>query len=121
MIYQLVNETKDVLEEIFTHDPTHARSYIGNEIGGVVVVDVIESETYVRRQRRKEEFAKTIDTLNPAWYDGLSDDQKQRIQAYRKAWLDYPATGVVAETVTLNQGEPNETVVSTDISDIFKF
>lgn len=120
MIYHFVNETNDVLGEIYTHDLVQAKSYIGNEINGGIVADVIESEEYVRRMKRKEEFSKTIDRLNPSWYDALSDDQKQRIQAYRKSWLDYPATGVVAETVILNQGTPNEAVVSTNISDIFK-
>lgn len=98
--------------------------WIGQTIDGVTVASWVDAtdlevvKTY-RREDRQEKFANTLDTLNPAWYESLSDDQKARIKAFRDAWLDYTDTGTIPETMTYNSGQPNETTVSTNISDIF--
>ena len=47
-----------------------------------------------RRQERREEFSRTIDRMNPLWYDSLTTQQQTDLATWRQAWLDYPATGV---------------------------
>ena len=47
-----------------------------------------------RRQERREVFARTLDILNPVWYNALTSDQQTEIATWRQAWLDYPVTGV---------------------------
>lgn len=57
-----------------------------------------------RRQERNTVFAKTIDIMNPIWYNSLTSEQQSRLATWRDQWLDYPETGV----------EP-----TADVSDIF--
>ena len=99
-------------------------SWIGFVVDGTAVAsweDVTDPEVIkeYRREDRQEKFASTIDTLNPAWYDNLTDDQKARIKAFREAWLDYTNTGTIPDSITYNEGQPDEETISTDISDIF--
>lgn len=103
--------------------PEEIASVVGTTMDGVTVasyelIDNGKAEAH-RRDQRQEKFSNTVDTLNPAWYDSLSDDQKARIKAFRKAWLDYPETGSIPDTITFNEGQPDEVTVSTDVSDIF--
>lgn len=45
------------------------------------------------RQLRRLECFDIADRA--AWYDALTDEQKAEVQAWRKAWLDAPETGVI--------------------------
>jgi len=47
-----------------------------------------------RRLERAEEFSQTLDKLNAAWWDSLTDTEKTEVNTYRASWLDYPSTGV---------------------------
>jgi len=44
----------------------------------------------LRRQDRSEEFAETLDRLNPAWFSTLTTLQQTSINTWRQSWLDYP-------------------------------
>lgn len=77
-----------------------------------------------RREHRKEIFSKTLDKMTPPWYQTLTEDQKERLSAFRQAYLDYPSTGVIPDKIVKEElnSETQEIViveVSTDISDIF--
>lgn len=52
-----------------------------------------------RRQERTNVFKRTVDRMNPVWFETLSDDQKARLSTWRGEWLDYPQSG---ETPTTN-------------------
>ena len=54
-------------------------------------VSFIEQE---RREERTEEFSQTLDKLNAAWWDSLTNTEKTEVNTYRASWLDYPSTGV---------------------------
>lgn len=43
-----------------------------------------------RRKERRDEFANTIDKLNPIQYNSLSSEKKSELEAWRQEWLDYP-------------------------------
>ena len=43
-----------------------------------------------RRNDRQEEFANTLDRLNPIWYNSLTTEQRTELATWRTAWLDYP-------------------------------
>lgn len=45
------------------------------------------------RQLRRLECFDVADRA--AWYDALTDEQKAEVQAWRKAWLDAPETGII--------------------------
>ena len=45
------------------------------------------------RQLRRLECFDIADRA--AWYDALTNEQKAEVQAWRKAWLDAPETGVI--------------------------
>ena len=47
-----------------------------------------------RRGERLEEFSRTIDRMNPIWYNSLTAQEQTDLATWRQAWLDYPATGV---------------------------
>ena len=79
-------------------DYTQLQHRVGTtKFGGVVaqVVDGTPEDTIIefRREARAERFSKTIDRMNPIWYDTLTDDQKIRLAAWRTEWLDYPEDG----------------------------
>ena len=54
-----------------------------------------------RRGERAEEFSQTIDRMNPAWYNGLTDTQKTSLETWRQEWLDYPETGILPTRVDI--------------------
>jgi len=119
-----LKDANDVVIDTIDVQEGEQDNWIGFNFAGTVVAswedatDVEVIEEY-RREDRQEKFAETLDTLNPAWYDNLTDDQKARIKAFREAWLDYPDTGTIPDSITYNEGQPDETTVSTDITDIF--
>ncbi len=43
-----------------------------------------------RREDRREEFAATLDRMNPIWYSTLTSAQQTSLSTWRTAWLDYP-------------------------------
>lgn len=45
------------------------------------------------RQLRRLECFDIADRA--AWYDALTEEQKAEVQAWRKAWLDAPETGII--------------------------
>lgn len=45
------------------------------------------------RQLRRLECFDVADRA--AWYDALTNEQKAEVQAWRKAWLDAPETGII--------------------------
>ena len=53
-------------------------------------VEITVNNLDVRRQEREAEFAKTIDKMNPVWWDSFTQTQKDEIAAWRQAWLQYP-------------------------------
>lgn len=79
-------------------------SWIGTEIDGVVVSDIQEHDSRPIQQKRIDQFAVTLDRMNPVWYNSLTEDQKTRLASWRQEWLDYPST---------------DTEPTTDVSDIF--
>lgn len=50
-------------------------------------------ESLAIRQLRRLECFDIADRA--AWYDALTDEQKAEVQAWRKAWLDAPETGII--------------------------
>ncbi len=48
------------------------------------------SESDRRRVDRREEFAETLNTMNNLWYDSLSQSDKDALNTWRTAWLNYP-------------------------------
>lgn len=44
----------------------------------------------LRRIDRVEEFAQTLNAMNNLWYDSLSQSDKDALNTWRTAWLDYP-------------------------------
>lgn len=76
-----------------------------------------EIEIDRRRKEREEAFSQTIDRLNNAWYDSLTQDEKDRIKAFRKAYLEYPSqllTPHLPDTIIIDGVE-----YSTYVRDIF--
>ena len=53
-------------------------------------IETTVSNLDMRRQERESEFAKTIDKINPIWWDTFTQSQKDEIIAWRQAWLEYP-------------------------------
>ena len=49
-----------------------------------------EPTDVLRRNERTEEFAITLDRLNPIWYNSLTTAQRTELATWRTAWLDYP-------------------------------
>jgi hypothetical protein len=43
---------------------------------------------------RAEEFAETLNNLNPLWFNSLSSQQQTDLAAWRSDWLNYPETGI---------------------------
>jgi hypothetical protein len=54
---------------------------------------VPESKKQYFRERRQIECFNIADRA--AWYDGLTAEQKQEVQAWRKAWLDVTETMII--------------------------
>jgi len=78
----------------------------------------------LRREIRYLMFQKTIDKLTPLWWEALTENQQNRLKAFRLAWLDYVDTGIIPNEyqigTQLNENNEEEAVMaSTDISDIF--
>ncbi len=48
------------------------------------------SQSDLRRNERREEFAETLNAMNNLWYDSLSQSDKDALSAWRTAWLNYP-------------------------------
>ena len=53
-------------------------------------VEIATNNLDFRRQDREAEFAKTIDKMNPVWWDTFTQTQKEEITTWRQAWLEYP-------------------------------
>ena len=74
--------------------------WVGEMVDGVVVASLqlitiqLEESLEERREERTEEFSQTLDKLNSAWWDSLTDTEKTEVNTYRASWLDYPSTGV---------------------------
>lgn len=51
-----------------------------------------------RRRERSNVFRRTVDRMNPVWFESLSDDQKARLSTWRSEWLDYPQSGQTPTT-----------------------
>lgn len=66
-----------------------------------VFVDIQENVLNSRRNERREEFSYTLDRMNPAWYNSLTDTQKTSLETWRQEWLDYPETGVLPTRVDI--------------------
>ena len=79
-------------------------SWIGTQVDGVTVAEIVEDNDISIQEQRRVEFERTLDKMNPVWYNSLTDDQKTRLASWRQEWLDYPSTNT----------EP-----TTDVSDIF--
>tara|TARA_R110002167_G_scaffold38918_2_gene120609 strand:- start:1072 stop:1401 length:330 start_codon:yes stop_codon:yes gene_type:complete len=63
----------------------------GQEVASITrAPEQVVDQSWERRKDREQEFAITINILNPIWYNSLSDDQKTSIGNWRQAWLDYP-------------------------------
>ena len=43
-----------------------------------------------RREERREEFANTLDRMNPLWHNSLTSAQQAQLATWRTAWLNYP-------------------------------
>lgn len=76
------------------------------------------------RETRHIIFKKTIDRMTPIWWESLSEDQQNRIKAFRLALLDFPATGVVPfefqiGTIINSENEEEAVMASTNVTDIF--
>ena len=70
-------------------------SRIGTEWnGGLVDTIVPYQEPVSPQQERAEAFSRTLDIMNPVWYNSLTTEQQTELAAWRQAWLDYPETGV---------------------------
>jgi hypothetical protein len=66
-----------------------------------VFIDIQENIVKSRRNERREEFSKTLDRMNPAWYNSLTDTQKTSLETWRQAWLDYPDTGILPTRIDI--------------------
>ncbi len=53
------------------------------------------------RNERISIFSRTIDMMNPVWYNSLDSTQQNNLATWRQQWLDYPSTGTI----------PNEALV----------
>ena len=78
----------------------------------------------LRREIRFSMFQKNIDKLTPLWWESLTEDEQNRIKAFRLAWLDYSATGIIPDQyqigTQLNENNEEEAVMaSTYVTDIF--
>ena len=77
------------VHNIGTHNP---KGYIGDLVNGTVVASYEEYQD--PREERAEVFSRTLDVMNPVWYNSLTTEQQTELAAWRQVWLDYPETGV---------------------------
>ena len=62
--------------------------------------DALEAAS--RRSEREKKFSTTLDKMNAAWYNALSDQQKANLDIWRQQWLDYPATDIAPDDSLVN-------------------
>lgn len=89
-----LNEYVDIVDKM----------YVDGEIVDIPLTT--EELVEARREERRDKFLKTIDRMNPVWYNSLTATQQNDIATWRTQWLEYPVTGIT----------PNATLVQ----DIFE-
>ena len=90
------------------YGPSRNPHWVGEQVNGTTVASLqlisyedTEATLSSRRTERNEEFSQTIDRMNPAWYNGLTDTQKTSLETWRQEWLDYPETGILPTRVDI--------------------
>lgn len=118
-MYYIVNSDNVVIES--TNDPTnaaeaqqqypqHSLKFVENGELSMGLKKLIDGElvdytptktTEDIRDDRISIFSRTIDMMNPVWYNSLDSTQQNNLATWRQQWLDYPSTGTI----------PNEALV----------
>lgn len=58
-----------------------------------IVVDILDDQ--VIRERRNIECFSVIDNRSPLWFNHLSEEKKQELNAWYEAWLTATATKII--------------------------
>lgn len=94
MAFTLNNANGDMIS--FQNGYGNESEWVGTIFEGQEVASItrapeeVVDQSWERRRSREQEFSVTLNTLNPIWYNSLTEEQKTSISNWRQAWLDYP-------------------------------
>jgi hypothetical protein len=103
------SDAERTIDELFESGFTGTKVNVGDDsidnkryVNGTLV-DIVKSTEEVeegRRDERLQVFSRTLDVMNPVWYNSLTTEQQTKLATWRQAWLDYPETGVKPDNLS---------------------
>ena len=93
---------KDAIIEINNSDeeydkisimPFHKNWKLNNDGNSFYLIDLLTIEEL--KNRRERECFRIVDNRSPMWYNNLSEQQKQELNAWYQAWLNVTTTKII--------------------------